>query len=147
MAEVTNTSYSGGMRVTNYSNEKLLLFGCDFTSATYTNGDAYDETLAIGTVMGRIASTGKIVPVDSAASDGSQFPVGVLAASYTVASGVDAELRMVVSGEINANMLVFPNGETLDTVVSDKQMRDRLASDTVGLILSFPDELSALDNQ
>lgn len=147
MAEVTSTSYSGGMRVTNYSNEKLLLFGCDFTSATYTSEDAYDETLAIGTVMGRIAATGKVVPIDSAASDGSQFPVGVLTATYEVASGSDVEVRMVVSGEINGNMLVFPNGEDLDTIVSSKQMRDRLASDTVGLILSFPDELSELDNQ
>ena len=147
MAQVTNTTYSGGMRVTNYSNEKLLLFGCDFASATYENADAYDETLAIGTVMGRIASTGKVVPVDSAASDGSQFPVGVLAATYTVDGGAEVEVRMVVSGEINANMLVFPNGETLNTIVSSKQMRDRLASDTVGLILSFPDELSDTDNQ
>lgn len=147
MAEVTGTSYSGGMRVTNYSNEHLLIFGNEFESADFENTDAYEATLALGTVMGRIAATGKVVPVDSSASDGSQFPVGVLASDYVVESGDTISVRMVVAGEINGNMLVFPNGETLDTVISSKQMRDRIASDTVGIKLSFPDELSALDNQ
>lgn len=142
---VTDTTYSGGMRVTNYSNEKLLMFDNTFQEATYTNSDAYDETLAIGTVMGRVASTGKVVVFDKDNSDGSQFPIGVLVADYTVGAGDDATLTMVIGGEINGNMLVFPNGETVETVVSSRQVKDWLQLANINL--SYPAELSALDNQ
>lgn len=143
--KVTDTTYSGGMRVTNYSNEKLLMFNNSFQEATYTNADAYDETLSIGTVMGRVGSTGKIVVFDKDSTDGSQFPIGVLAADYTVTAGDDATLTMVIGGEINGNMLVFPNGETVATVVSSRQVKDWLQLANINL--SYPTELSALDNQ
>ena len=145
MAEVTGTSYSGGMRVTNYSNEHLLMFDNQFESATFTNSDAYETTLAIGTVMGRIGSTGKVIPMDKDNSDGGRYPIGVLVANYTVADGEDAEVRMVVGGEINGNMLVFPNGETVETVVATRQIKDWMQ--LANFKLSYPDELSELDNQ
>lgn len=145
MAEVTGTSYSGGMRVTNYSNEHLLMFDNQFESATFTNSDAYETTLLIGTVMGRIASTGKVVPIDKDNVDGSQYPIGVLVANYTVADGEDATVRMVVGGEINGNMLVFPNDETVETVIATRRIKDWMQ--LANFKLSYPDELSELDNQ
>lgn len=145
MAEVINTSFSGGMRVTNYSNERLLIFNNNFESGTFTNADAYETTLEIGTVVGRVSATGKIAVFDHSASDGSQYPIGVLASSYTVDGTDSAEVRIVTGGEINGNMLVFPNGETVETAVSSRQVRDWLQ--LANIVLRYPDELSELDNQ
>lgn len=145
---IESSTYSGGMRVTNYSTEKLLMFNNSFASANYTNPDAYPVDIPVGTVFGRISSSGEVVPLVSTANDGSQFPIGVLPYNLTVEDGETAEIRLVTGGEINANMLVFANGtDTLDTIVSSRHLRDRLAADTVGLILQFPDELSKFDNQ
>jgi Bacteriophage lambda head decoration protein D len=146
MAEVTDTTYSGGMRVTNYSNEKLPIFGCQYAVGTFENSDAYPVDLAIGTVMGRVSATGNILPLDTDATDGSQFPIGVLSASYTVADGDEMELSMIVGGEINQNMLVFVDpADTLSTVVDGRQLRDHLQ--LANIQLRTLDELSELDNQ
>jgi hypothetical protein len=143
---LTDSTYSGGMRVTNYSTEKLPIFDNTFLKGTFENTDAYETTLAIGTVMGRISATGNLVPFDADSSDGSQFPIAVLASTYLVDAGDEKEVACIASGEINANMLVFVDvADSLDTVVDSRQVRDHLQ--LAGFTLRFPDELSLLDNQ
>lgn len=146
MGELTDTTFSGGQRITNYSTQKLPIHSCEYLHADFTNSDAYPTTLRIGTVMGRVSATGKVVPLDTDSSDGSQFPIGVLAANYTVGDGDTLTVAMVSNGTINGNMLIFvDNTDSLDTVVSSRQLRDHLQ--LAGINLQFPDELSELDNQ
>lgn len=146
MAQLEDTTYSGGMRVTNYSTKELPIFDNTYLQGTFENADAYETTLAIGTIMGRISATGNLLPFDADASDGSQFPIGVMAHTCVVDAGDEKQVSIITGGEINANMLVFvDNADSLDTVVSSRQVRDHLQ--LAGFTLRFPTELSKLDNQ
>lgn len=117
-----------------------------YETAVFEN-DTYDDiTVAVGSVMGRIAATGKVVLLDKDASDGSQFPVGINAEAVTIAAGDEANLSLCVCGEVDANGLVFVSGTTLATVISAKTVEDRIASDTVGIHLVTSTDLTTYDN-
>lgn len=143
----TTAENTNNKLVTNYDTNKLLLWNNRTIEADYTN-DGYDVTLEAGTVMGRVAATSKVIPLESDASDGSQYPIGVLCEETEVAEGDDAVLTLCVSGDVNENLLVFTkSGDDLDTVISGKTMRDRIGSDTVGIMLKAGQEQTTVDNQ
>lgn len=122
----------------------------DYATAPYSyTNDSYDAvTLAAGTVMGRISATGKVIPLQSDASDGSQFPIGIVLESRTVDAGDTVTLSLVVSGKVAVSKLIFTkSGDTIATVVSGKRLDDRLGSDTVGIHLETSTENSGYDNQ
>jgi hypothetical protein len=139
-SQVLNT---GNQAITNYDVNKIFVWNNRFETGNCTN-DSYD-TYEVGTVMGRVASTRELVPLDSSASDGSQFPVGILAAPIN--EGEDTTATICVAGDVVESLLIFVNEETLNTVVSAKTLRDRIGSDTVGIKLVGGDELTAYDNQ
>lgn len=110
-------------------------------------------TLEQGTVMARVASSGKLVRFDSTAIDGSQIPVGVATQDYTMAGGAtDVDISVCVSGDVKESVLKMPvNNETLDTVVTidaeyTRTVRDMIAGTTQGIHLISFDELSEHDN-
>jgi len=138
---------SGGMLVSNRDTSKMFLFGNSFEDGTVDNGDGDDLVLAGGTLMGRVAATGMLVPLSTGASDGSQYPVGVLATNYTIAYGEEKAVKICTAGEIDSSFLVIPDGESLDDVIDGRQLRDRIGADTVGLILRDVAQLSDFDNE
>jgi len=145
MSEVNNT-VSGGMLVSNRDTAKMFLFNNDFITGQVNNSDYDPLTIPGGTLMGRIASSGLLVPLTSGASDGSQFPVGILAADYTIEDGATSNVRICVSGTVNEDMIILQGSNTLETVISSKRLRDRIASDTVGILLESVDQLGQYDN-
>jgi hypothetical protein len=144
---ITSSNYSGGILTTKYDNSKIFIFDNEFTSGVVENDDAYDDLeLEAGTIMGRITATGKLVPLASAASDGSQFPVGVLAANYTIDVLDEQTVQVCISGEVDETKLIFDGSDDLDTDVDGRILRDRIASDTAGIILKAVSEMSEFDN-
>lgn len=143
---IESSEYAGGMRVTKYDTSKLFLFNNSFESGDVNNADYDDLVLVPGTLMGRISATGLLIPLESAASDGSKYPVGVCAGDYTILDGETSSVRICTGGEIDSSKVVFQGADDLDTVVDGRQLRDRIAGDTVGLILRTVDELSEFDN-
>jgi len=139
---------NGQQAIVNFDVSKIFVYGNRYAKANYTNSDSYDSVdLPAGTVMGRIAATGEVVPCASGASDGSQFPIGVLAQDYTVEAGDTVEVYFCVAGDVVESKLVFDGSDDLDTVISSKTMRDRIGSDSVGIKLVPSTELTAEDNQ
>ena len=67
--------------------------------------------LSRGAVLGRITASGKYVLSASAASDGSQTPVAILAES-TDATGADKTTVAYLTGEFNTAALTFGAGHT-----------------------------------
>jgi len=132
--------------IVDYNFEKAFLFDNNYSAGEYTNSTGSEVTLNLGRVMGRIAADGKLLPLDSTATDGSQFPVGILAETVTVADGASATLNFCVAGEINENVLSFTGAETLDTIVDSRQLRDRIAGDTEGIKLVTSIENTNFDN-
>ena len=138
---------TGQQLTVNTDLSKIFLFDNRYEKAPYNNS-AYDSvTLAAGTVMGRVAGTGYIIPLVSSASDGSQFPVGVLADDFIVEGGDVLDLPICVSGDVDAGKLIFvTDTDNLDVTVSSRRLRDRIGSDTVGIKLVTTTEMTDFDN-
>lgn len=147
MSQTTSVN-TGNQLYTNTDNSKVFIGNNETIRANYTNSEDYDDvTLAIGTVMGRVHATNEIIPAKSDASDGSQFPVGVLLESYTVAAGDTKSLPIVICGDVAEDKLVFAKtGDGLNTVVSARTYRDRLAADTKGIRAVSVTDLTDYDN-
>lgn len=144
---IESSTYSGGMLHTKYDTSKIFILDNSFTTGEVTNDDAYDDLeLEAGTLMGRVHATGELVVLQSGASDGSQFPVGILAGNYTIEPGDTANVRICIAGEVDESKIIFDGSDDFDTVVSSRQLRDRIASDTAGIILVPCTELGNYDN-
>ena len=134
--------------IANYDTSKIFVRDNQFQTGTYTNPEGDDVTLLKGTVMGRIASTNKLLPLESTASDGSQFPIGILADNYTVGYTESATLTFCKAGDVVESKIIFANGtDTVNTVVSTRTIGDRIQGDSLGINLVGGDQLTNYDNQ
>lgn len=142
----TRTGTGNNVLTTDYDISKIFVWNNRYSKSPFTN-DTYDPiTIAQGRLMGRVAATQEIVPHDSSASDGSQYPVGVLMRTTTIEEGDELELDFCDSGDVVEAKIILADGDTMDTVIEGKSIRDRIASDTLGIKLVGNDEQTAFDN-
>lgn len=142
--QVLNT---GQQATTNYDVSKIFLWDNRYENAEYNNSSYDDVTLPAGRLMGRVTTTGKIVPHNSSATDGSQYPVGILANEHVVPASTTVTLSICVAGDVATEKVVLYGSDTMSTPISGKQIKDRIASDTVGIKLVSTTELTGYDNQ
>lgn len=128
--------------------EKIFHERVETIKMEYTNSTGAEKTLLAGLVIGRILIGGKALPLKSDATDGSQYPVGILFnESVTVANGATVTLTVANVGTVNKNGLIFENGtDTLATAVDGRQLGDRIVSDTQGIKLVELSEITRYDN-
>jgi len=144
---VENVLLTRNQSITNYDRSNVFLRDNLFEAGTFEN-DTYDDiTLEIGTLMGRNATTSKLQVLASGSSDGSQYPVGVLAETLTILAGDEANIQVCVGGEVAKDKLILDGSDELTTVIDGRQIQDRIAGDTLGVKLVTVDELSGFDNQ
>lgn len=135
----------------NTDRSKVFL-GCNKSisgTLVYANSDEYEDvTLVAGSVLGRKSSDQKLHLLAKGASDGTQYPVGVLAEDVIVPAGdsIEQAVDIIVSGKVDEDQLAFVSGTVLSDVISSRSIRDRLASDTLGLLLVKSTELTGFDN-
>ena len=81
---------------------------------TVLAGSGSDRELHIGTVLGRVTASGKVVGLNLAGSDGSQTVYGVLVTNTTAPDGVDATGVALVRGPaiVDDTGLIHPSGAT-----------------------------------
>jgi hypothetical protein len=147
MSTVTNVLATGNQLTTNYDTTKFLLGSNSFIEADITAAGG-NGVLLQGMVMGRIAATQLIVPLDKDATDGSQYPVGVCVQTQTVADGVTKTITLVNKGKIAESIVNFKDGALTTAIgVANHQriLRDWLNS--IGLELMAGEELTGVDNQ
>lgn len=78
---------------------------------------SWDETLIAGqnlkrgALVGRITASGKLTLSTSAATDGSQAPIGILLDDYDATAG-DVNCGIYVKGEFNQLAVIFGAGHT-----------------------------------
>ena len=118
-----------------------------YTKARYNNSAYGSVELLAGTVMGRVKVTGWIKPHTSGASDGSEYPIGVLAEDITVAGGGLVDLFICTEGDVVADKLIFTTStDNIDKTVGDRRVRDWFQVGGIKLITENS-ELSAYDNE
>lgn len=142
----TNLS-TNNQQITDFDCSFIFLRDNKYEGGEYTN-DTYDAvTLTAGTLMGRVTVGGELIPLVSGAADGSNIPVGVLTQTVTVEAGETASINVCTGGEVAEEKVILDSGDTLNTVISGRQLRDRIASDTVGIVLVTGTEMTQYDNQ
>jgi hypothetical protein len=136
-----------GTLITNNDNAKIFIWDNRYEQGTYTNPTGDEVSLTKGMLMGRVSSTQKLVPLASGASDGSQFPVGILADDYTVDYGASANVTICIGGDVAEELVTLNGSDTFNTVISSRSIRDRIAGDTLGIKLVAGTQMTAFDNQ
>lgn len=148
MSKATLILNTGQMAIIEYDLNKIFTWENRYQKADYTNSDTYDPvTLLAGTVMGRISATNKIVPLTSGASDGSQYPVGILADNYTIEEGDTQELMYCNYGDVAESKILLQGSDDLETVIDGRTIRDRIMGDTAGVRIIVSREHTKSDNQ
>lgn len=126
---------------------KIFIWGNRYENGSCNNATYDPVTLLAGRLMGRVSATGLLAAHDSSATDGSQFPVGILAQDVTIEEGSTKPVSICVAGDVVEDKVLLASGDTLETVISDRRIRDRIAADTVGIKLVPSTENSYYDNQ
>ena len=129
----------------NIDTSKIFLGKNESFTAVFTAG-VTAVTLEAGTLMGRIGTTQKVVPLKSTAVDGSQFPVGILNSTRDVLANATVSVAIVNKGDVARDQVIFDGTDTFTTLVSARSLEDRIASDTAGIILVKTSELTNFDN-
>lgn len=147
MASQEVTLNTGNQAIINTDLGNIFLFNRRSQKGIVNNSDLYDPlVLSAGTVMGRVSETGKFKAFDADASDGSQYPIGILAHDVTIEEGEDKNVFICDDGDVAEEKLVFVDtDDSLDTVISGQQVRDRLKAAGIKLIAST--EQTGYDNQ
>ncbi len=146
MSTATTVLQTANQLTTNYDYSKIFLGNNRTILATYVNSGEDPVELRPGRIMGRISASGNVLPLASAASDGSNLPIGVLMSSVDVDASESVEVTIAISGDIAEEKLLFSGSDTLNTVISGRRLRDRIASDTMGIYLVKSTELTEYDN-
>lgn len=139
---------NGQQAIINTDLTKVFLFNRQSQEGTLLNATGAPVTYLEGQLLGRIGASNRLVPFAKAASDGSQFPVGVLIGQVTVAAGGTAKVFMCVAGDIAEEKLILGGADTPDTNVGGRTIRDLIQAETVGLKLVPSTDMSGgYDNQ
>lgn len=127
---------------------RIFVFNNQTRSGNYVNTEGVAVSLKEGTLMGVIAATGKLQVMKPGAGDGSELPAGVLMGDVDVAIGGNADVNIVVSGDVVEERLIFFDGvSTLATLVGGVPYRELIVSNTVGIhLVSQGDQLTNFDN-
>lgn len=137
---------NGQQAIINTNTSKIFIYENRSEVGNYTNSGYDNVTLQPGTLMGRVAATQKLVPLVSSASDGSQFPVGILMGGRVIEPGDTVQLTICNYGDVAEEQIIFQGSDTLSTLVSDRSLRDRISSDTAGIRLVPTNDLTNYDN-
>ena len=140
---------TGNQMIVNNSTPRIFLWNYRTAPIVLSNATAYAVALAAGTLLGRVTADQKMKPLASGASDGSQYPRGVLFDDVIIPPNTTVfNAFMADSGDVSEDRIIFQGSDTLATVVDGATLRDRIQADSVGLKLIKSTEMSgAYDNQ
>ena len=146
MSEMTTRNVTRNFLAADTDRCKAFIWNNIFEVGSMLNATAGALTYEIGTLLGRVAASNKLVPLTSAAVDGSALPVGILAEQVTIAAGASANVNFCVAGDVDSSFVILQGADALTTVVDLKTIGDRIKSDTIGIRLVTVTESTFFDN-
>lgn len=146
MSEYENVENGDNFQHNQYDTSIIFLRDNKYKTEPYNNTTYVAIVLTAGTVVGRVAATNYIIPTDADSSDGSQFPLGIVAQDTTIAASSSKNIPICIEGEVAEEKINFDDpDDTLDTIVSSIRYKDRLLA--IGIVPIAGTELSAYDNE
>ena len=132
---------------TDFDTKKIFRRNNRFDDIQFKNTSGGVLVMPGGTLIGRVGGTLEGETVKSASVDGSEIPLGVLAnEEVTLQDGEVKQVSICVEGDVEETLVILDGGDTLDTLIDGRTIRDRIGADTVGINLVKADELTAVDN-
>lgn len=146
MSSQTVTNAGNNMLINKVDTSKIFLRDNRYQTGNTVNNSSYNPmAIPAGTIMGRISATGTLQPMYAPGADGTQFPVGILANDLSLGAGETKQATIVDFGDVDESLITFFwSGQTLDTVVSSRRVRDYLQAQGIKLISGT--EMTAYDN-
>lgn len=144
MSTVTNNENTDSQQTTTYNTAKIFLGDNAYETGFHNNAGYADVALVAGQVMGRVTLTDEIIPTIADATDGSQFPIGVMSHDITVEPGITQTITLCTKGRVDGDLLVFDAGDTKETVVDGRRLKDLLTM--IGFELLYGTEMTSQDN-
>lgn len=138
---VTNT---GVQATINTDLSRVFLWENRYASANFNN-ELYDPLIMkAGKLLGRVAATQTLALCDTDSTDGSQYPIGILAEDVTIEDGETKAVSYCIYGDVAEDKIILNGNDTLSSVVNGQSLRDRIAMMGVRIIPST--EMTANDN-
>jgi len=156
MSTVTTTLLTGSQAISNFDLSKIFVYNNRYQTETIVNDDYNPMTLYAGTVMGRIAGNtagyngkGVVFPSTASSTNGTQYPIGILASDCVIADGDTLNVPICVAGDVVEDKIIFWNAptDTIKTVISGREYYDRIQADSVGIKIVASTENTYVDNQ
>ncbi|MBC7486099.1 MAG: head decoration protein [Cytophagaceae bacterium] len=138
---------NGQQAIIQTSTAKIFIWANRTINGTFVNSTGSPLVIPAGQVIGRIASSQNMAICKSAASDGSQYPIGLLFETTTFATGETKQITICNKGDVAREQVVFDGTDTFATPVLLRSLEDRITGDTEGIHLVPTTELSNYDNQ
>lgn len=148
MSEITVQQQSQNVLHVDYDTTKIFVGNNDFAIGTFINDSGAIASFPPGTLLARNATTGNLKALRSGDNTlGQNIPVGILASHVVdLAIAGTEEVTFCVAGEVAEGKVILDGADTLDTVISDRRIRDRILGDTGGIFLKDAEENTAPDN-
>ena len=146
MSEATEKLKTRNQLITDFDLSKIFIFDNRFEQEDLKNTSGGEKTFKAGTVLGRVSATLELDTVKSGSVDGSETPFGILAEDITLADAEVKEINVCISGDVALEKVILDGGDTLDTLIDGRPIRDKINADTMGIKLTPTDELTDFDN-
>lgn len=148
MSKATEILKTRNQLHTDFDVSKIFLFDNRFEQVDFKNTTGALLTILAGTLLGKVAATGELEILKSAAVDGSEIPFGILAEGQVdFAIGEIKQVNAGVAGDVAKAKVILEGADTLNTLIGGRSIGDRIAADTLGIKLVTTDELTDFDNQ
>jgi hypothetical protein len=142
MSEITQQTPTRNQLFSAYDVSKIFLANTIYRAVTIANATGADLVLTVGMAIGAVGATYQVY---KSGTSNIQL-IGICAESLTIANGNSATVNIAIGGKVAENKLTLDGTDTLATVVAYKTIRDRFASDTLGIYFAETAELTADDN-
>jgi hypothetical protein len=117
---------------------QIAIGACDFEHHVWAAGGA--DTLVAGTIMARIAASGKWGIYDTGGAGGLGVACGVLTADVTAGGAGDVPVAVLVRGTVNQDRLLQDDGGAVTVAIVD-ELR------SYGILAKPVEQLAMEDNQ
>ena len=146
MSTISQRNSTSNQLTTDYNLQKIFLLNNRYETDVLLENPGYSsQTILAGTVLGRIAASGNVIPCISGALDGSQYPIGILAQDVNaLAQGATQTVAMCVDGDVNGAAIIWYGGDSLSTIANGRTNQDWLK--LYGILIRYADEMTAFDN-
>lgn len=141
MSTITQSTPTRNQLTNQYDFSKTFLFDNKYRKVNIAASGA-DVVLAVGTLIGAVGATYQVY----ASGTANIQLIGVCAEAVTIADGSNLDVEVCIAGRVAESKISLDGSDTLATVVANKTIRDRIASDSMGIELADGDELTADDN-